>query len=405
MVKHLENGSSLTNKRGKELPSWFKPDPDAEEKGRLLYLEEWAKTRRFQDWTLVLGGVVVCLLASFMIIVGVAAAFSGEFNAVAVFVPFGLFLFLFGYFLMLGFAFEYMPFAIYENGVTLTSVARERGFHRMEKFVPWLEVRSIELRKRKGDYRFPVFDIVIKFRGHKEQRLSGGCVKDPLFLFDLLKSLVPEKLAPSLTNYLETIQEKKTPQIHVTADRYDLSDPLGLVSAPIFLFLGGYILLSTSFDLLVVFLSSICFLFAGLMFQIIVGPKDQGIQRELIRFKASCSPEGIMIPKTFFGKSIKNIRNRIPWNEVSAVRVNVHPWGFFPEAKVELFSGEHFLAPYTIFETAYRLSEFEKNGRDYVNTSPERSSNPLIRWNLLALFGLMLADFLPGLLLLYFSIS
>ena len=149
-----------------KLPDWIKPDPGEGDKGKLLYIEEWAKERKFKKpWeTLVdiltgtIGGIALIGIAIFVGHERVSDGFSVAFPSFITFLFFGLFLIWFEWFCYKDHV-RRMPLCIYENGFSNPWLSRNEASKRQELFIPWFQLDQMCLKEsvKKDSYKLSFY--------------------------------------------------------------------------------------------------------------------------------------------------------------------------------------------------------------------------------------------------------
>ena len=365
------------------LPSWFKPDKSAWKKGKLLYLEEWAKERKFKDRSDVIMGPVLILMGLMVVAIGLAGLTTGDMTVVLLFGGIGTVVSLMG-FGMFKFEVQTMPFAVYESGFTLTTVPLKQGWQRQERFIPWTRLESVSLEET-SMYNVAFRSMKLKYGVDKEQELGYGSLTDPFEVMKLFKMYVPEKMNKAFTVYVGDENERKiiNDPFHGKSSKSDWVIPLGVV------FFMSFITGSLLSDVVsgeknqwsLLFILPVFLVPAAIFTYMSIGMLDRRTQRDLIEKKATFTSGGITIPKTFFGKHIKHIRGTIPWKETKAVRMKLEPTFYYHEAEFETIASEKYRIPYKIYEKMGEKSDFHKEEWAYLNTTPSSSSAPLERWN------------------------
>ena len=378
------------------LPPWFKANNSSGERGKLLYLEEWGKKRKFEDWTTIIMGPIFIIIGIAMAALPIISLYFGWLSGSVDDIIMG-FLFMEGVGFAILFIFFndvktkvcFMPFAIYENGFTLTTVPWKQGWRRRETFVPWTRLESATLEE------LPMYTVVfrimkLKYDANKELKLENvgrgrKNLTDPFEVMKLFKSYVPEKMNKAFDVFLGDENERQILRDPLLDEKPDSEWLIGLgflvfISFGIGTLLEKVVSGEKSPAFLIIILS-IFFPIAAFLFYLFVVFSDRATQRSIIKEKAAFTTTGITIPKTFYGRHIKNIRSIIPWNEIRAVRMKLNSTIYYHEAEFETVSGEKYRIPYKIYEKLEERLDFKKEEWDYFNTAPASSSTPLESWN------------------------
>jgi len=383
--------SPCVEREALELPRWIKPDLSRGMRGALLYLEEWGGKRRFEDRGNVFTGIALIPLGITVMFMGIAI---GNPSAVIMLGVLGFVVAFMGTALFLQ-TVKTMPLALYEKGFTLVKVPWLEGWRRQEYFVPWERLEGVELEESAlSGISFRHMKMI--YDAGKEQVLDYNNVKDPFEVMKILWMLVPGKMNAAFKVYLGEEDERR-----MIGDPFPgrVSDPEWAMTLLLVVFMsfmmgpivgdflsGGKLL--RALPIFLIFLPVATF-----FFHMSVKMLDRRAQRNLIRKKAAFTPGGISVPRTFYGRTIKHIRDPVPWNEIKAVRMKLQPTFYFHEAEFETSAGERYRIPYDIYGRMGRLPSFRKKGWDYFNTAPAASSLPVERWNHagLAVFVMLLA--------------
>jgi len=378
------------------LSSWFKADNSSGDRGKLLYLEEWGKKRKFEDWTTIIMGPIFIIIGITMAALPIISLYfgwlSGSVDDIIM-----VFLFMEGVGFAILFIFFndvktkvcFMPFAIYENGFTLTTVPWRQGWRRQETFIPWTRLESAVLEELPM-YNFVFRIMKLKYDGDKELKLENvgsgrKNLTDPFEVMKLFKRFVPGKMNKAFDVFLGDENERQIIRDPLPNEKPD-RDWLIVLGFLVFISFGIGTLLekvvsgekSPAFLIIIL---SLFFPIAAVLFYLFVLLSDRGTQRSFIKEKASFTTTGITIPKTFYGRHIKNIRSIIPWNEIRAVRMKLNSTIYYHEAEFETVGGEKYKIPYKIYEKLEERSDFRKKEWDYLNTAPTSTSAPLESWN------------------------
>jgi len=366
------------------LPPWFKPDKSAWRKGKLLYLEEWGKKRKFGDRSHVIMGPVLIFMGLMVVAIGLDVALTtGDMTALIFFGGIGTVVSLMG-FGMFKLEVQTMPFAVYENGFTLVDVPLKQGWHREESFVPWTRLESVALEET-SMYNVAFRSMKLKYDVDKELELGYGSLTDPFEVMKLFKRYVLEKMNKAFTVYVGDENERKIigDPFHGKSSKSDWLIPLGLIVFMSFITGSSFADVVSGEKSLVflVFILPVFLIPAAIFFYMSTGMLDRRAQRDLIEKQATFNPEGISISKTFYGKHIKHIRGTIPWKEIKAVRMKLNSVFYYHEAGFETVAGEKYRIPYKIYEKMEQNPDFQKEEWDYVNITPAPTSAPLESWN------------------------
>lgn len=388
-------------------------DYHPEGKGKLVYEEEWAKTRKFKDRSHLVFGPLVMGMGVVLVLMGIGLAILGGSNN-----PAGALLFLTGigaFVILLGFSLfrsevKTMPFRVYENGFTLPSVPMNQGIKRIETFIDWSRLDSASLDSY-SMYTAALRQIKFIYDNDEELKLSVYYLTDPFVVMKALKRFVPEKMASNFNVYVGSEEERNiiTKPMPLKASKYKWGMPL--LMGIFMLVMSGSVAPSLVFDLSTIlpFIMLMCIFgpVAALMFYLSFDLEKHS-QKDLIHYEASATQAGIEFPKTLLGRVIRNIRTTIPYDEIKMVRMKLEPLFYSHEAEFETTGGERFWVPFKIYQKVSTFSEFELKGYDYVNKSTGSSRGPIITTNkprTALLIGLLSCTFFTGFLFSGFPID
>jgi len=346
-------------------------------KGRLFFIEEWAKKKKYKDAANVFMGIVVVIMGLIVIAMALWMMTEGEeSSATGV-----LFLFTIGFVVAgLGFAIfaggvKRAPFKIYENGFTLPNVDLKKGLWREEVFIPWsrLQKATIDTVSLHG-----VGLRRIKLVYDDNKSISLDDIEDPFRVIKLLKRLVPEKLDSTFKVYVGSKKERA-----VVVSPVPLKPSLHRVYMPYFMGVFMLVVLGAVLEpkmlhslvgiiLLTVLLSVALFMF----YMAYSSVKDELM--DLIRYRARATERGIEIPTTFVIGHLRRVRRYVPYDEVKAVRMKLHPFFLSHEAEFETVAGERYLVPFSVYEKVSKMKNFRRKGYDYFNTTPAKSRGAIV---------------------------
>jgi len=351
-------------------------------RGRLLYVEEWAKKRRYKDpVTLLMSVTVICIgiLLILLILLGIYGLLFAVVGAMVTAMGYSLF----------RQNVTRMPFKIYEKGFTLPVVDFKKGLKREEAFVHWERLERVTLESTTY-YGFGLKRI--KFIYNVDKSFILDELEDPFRVMKVLKKLVPYKMDSCFNIY-----------VGPEGERGVVKSPVPLKPSPhkmlISYFMGIYMVVMIGFGFgrevleggfipifILVLFSSIAFLMFWLSYV-----TEKRVFKDMIRYRAKPRGDEVEVPSSAVSRFLRRVRRVIPYSEIKAVRLRLEPTFLSHEAEIETVGGERLRMPYTVYEKASHLEEFKRKGFDYVNTSPEKSRGAigeLVQWRL-ALFLLL----------------
>ncbi|MCD6383242.1 MAG: hypothetical protein J7L88_02120 [Thermoplasmata archaeon] len=357
-------------------------------KGRLLFIEEWAKKKKYKDGSKVFMGLVVMVMGVILIAMalwilateGVSSASSLSFLIIIGFVVIGM-----------GFALfssevKRVPFKIYENGFTLPNVDLRKGMRREGVFIPWSRLHKATL-ETVSLYGVGLKKIKLVYDGNESIVLDD--IEDPFRVIKLLKRLVPEKLDSTFKVYVGSKKERA-----VVMSPVPLKPSLHRVYMPYFMGIFMLVMIGSVLDVKMMFSVIgviIIAVFSGTAFIMLymAYTLEESEFRDLIRYRASATKRGIEIPTTFVSRHLKRVREYIPYDEVKVVRMKLHPLFLSHEAEFETMAGERYLVPFSVYMKVSKMKNFRLRGYDYVNTSLGKSRGPVVTstpWRTLLFF-------------------
>ncbi|MCK4614082.1 MAG: hypothetical protein KAU14_04695 [Thermoplasmata archaeon] len=361
------------------LPKWFKPDPTAGDKGRLLYLEEWGKGRRFRNQVIFIGSGLLFFTGIFFLALPITEPFSLEDILFSILVS--------AIFFSIGFIFLWMdvtimPFSIYENGFTTTNVSWSQGKKRIEQFIPWSQVSRIELETEHRDaitsYR------VIIHHAKETQYIPLSDDIDMFQLITLLMRVVQEKMDPKFRKLvgpeLELLlgsEPDQTNDIDIIVNVWIIMVVIFMVSVSS-MFIWDMI--NDKFDIAVIVILTII-IPAGMWFLFaVIHIDDRTKQLQLIRTKSRFTQNGIFYPVTRMGRWLKDVRNFISWDEVISTTLKLNYALLIHEVELELSNGEIIRVPSIIYRELGKLDRFKKENHTLYNRSTVKNAQPLSKW-------------------------
>ena len=385
------------------LPKWINEDPEAGAKGKLLYLEEWAKKSKFIKPSDVVISIVMIALGVFFWIAGLSLILMDPTldNIIG-----SLLIIIFSSPFVLGGKFAYTeqirhrPFCIYENGYTETFVSKEMALLQQERFIPWAEIVRVELETESIATGIIEHNFRIVRKSDDFAILNNYILSDPLVVHRLMKSFIPQKMDEELSSlFLEGPPFRKDNSDKIFFSIFEAFIIHFVLFFPIYInaLTSSHIhnLIYDPFDFKIFILVVFSQLTALSFWYLVVGHSDLEQQIGLIKYRSKFSETGITIPRTVIGRCTKNVRSLIPWQNISAVRLKLDPQYYSHEAEMELSSSERFRIPISIYEQMGSVQEYEKRGTDYFRKDPAVPSEPIIQWNKLKLFLFSIPFWLP----------
>jgi parallel beta-helix repeat protein len=276
-----------------------------------------------------------------------------------------------------------MPFKLFSNGFTLTSVPFNQGFRRHESFVSLDRLKKASIESQ-SFYGVAVRKIKLVYDENRELNLDSKNFDDPFLVMKTLKKYVSEKMDGSFDMYLGDKKVKKIVKSPIPLKPRPYKGICTIFLTVFIFIMAGAVLpmvIFENFDIVGIFVVGIFLPSIGIfLFWIGLSLQDH-TQKELIKYNTKASESGIIIPTYFWGRLIKKTRKIIPYTDVRIVRMKVEPLFFAHEAELETVKGEKFRVPYDVYKVVSNRSEFVLKNFDYVNKDPGIAGLPLIQWN------------------------
>ena len=378
------NETEATDEPELKLPDWIRPDPGAGDKGKLLYIEEWATKRKNKDAILKFFwiGPLICGLLIFSI--GLLIFLTGNIAGIGLFVI-GIVVIAIsiGTFAMGA----RLPFCIYENGFSTPFPSLESRIHHTESFISWREVSLISLRAD-----FSSAGALLFHTGKKHPvELNFLTLSDPYQVMLVMNKVVPEKLSERFNEFIIREPGQLIKQDHLTNWPVDMR-------WIVFLFLGIFMILiaigifgqvlseggmesKNIFPFIVLFLLSLAFFYISIM------PLDYYSQRELIQRRATIFQQGIQFKVTIFGTLLKRIQPIITWDCIRSVEIKLNPSYYNHQAMIVTFSGERFLIPFEIYRSLQKNESFKLADGKFFNITGQPDFQIIDTWQKKYSFG------------------
>jgi len=410
-----------------KLPDWINSNHTEEEKGKLLYIEDWAQKRSFKFDHSTRPSLFFILLGIGIILLGNELE-SGA--AVGVFMLIGL-LFIFFALTPLISILTIMPLAIYEKGLSMVWVPLSLGIRRKEVFVPWDRIDRVELGHHgfgssiTRDLKIIILDST-KEAPIRKQVLDYRVLSHPFTAMKLMIRYIPEKMESMCYTYfrgeegwdvVEELNSKGKNDVETMRGKRNLRFMIAILFLNVVLCI--IFLPYTSpvrsadipnhlFSLILLIL--LTFSFSALLSGIRI---DRKIQEKLIAYRSEFTPEGIHFPFTQLHSLIHAEDTTIPWEEIRSVRTELDPHDYHHVAELETIRESRFTVPFTVYSEMEYNPDFIERDYEYHNEYFTRdhtinqssypgkvsASNlqPKERWNIpgiLAFSGILVSPFL-----------
>ena len=359
-----------------KLPDWIRPDPGAGDKGKLLYIEEWATKNYFEEqWGLLLLVVTAVMLLIFVTSLWIpngTTSTEDDRMGSTVMVAFG--------FSIIG-PFEYlwicrMPFSLYQHGISKPRVRISNGLHRRESFVPWERIKLIrhEMKQEEGKM-FLRSRLTVELTDDSSFKVNFDHISDPLFVLTHFHKTIPDKLHEDLASFVQPGSEDSQPC--AISSFFSGNSEFGLI----LLILITSILFAT-FSVT----GGVCMspLFLAVIFLVLhsdMNNNDFRIQRELIRHRARLTRNGIAFPRTYFRKLFYTVREPLPLNTIISIKKVMHPVSYYREAEVETTCNERIRIPLGLFERLRKDERFIDHGDHLLPKIPPMDSKVFEKWD------------------------
>jgi len=354
------------------LPKWIRPYPDAKRRGKLLYIDEWARKRKYQNvgeyWT----GVVQLIsgFAIFLVSIFTLDPYNFAIGSMALII-----------FMLFGFTEDYriqttmMPFTIYEHGMTLNLVPIEAGWKRQEIFVPWEEIESVDLFQSNSKRSIRIFT-----QRDENEPLIILPTSDPLRIMELLDEHIPAIVDGLFDPYIGPIDEGSW-----------IPDPLPdrfrnymwlkwYITVNLFLLFAGiwfFACITAADPIPFCPVALISFVPCAMILYLAVFPYDDEAQTLLMRKRAFPSDDGLHLPRTPFSAWIKGFRKLIPWSEIYKVTYALDPEYLFHDCEVVTCRGDRLRVPFSVYTWVGTHPDFGKEHGMYLNAHHFGLATPL----------------------------
>ena len=319
--------------------------------------------------------------------IGLGSLLGGDSNGgftFAFLVGMGIVLILMG-FVMFRQEVTMMPLKIYENGFTLINVPLNQGWRREDQFLTWERLNKVKLESSEM-YNIMFRKITMSYDQDQSQELNYNNLDDPFKVMKALKKYVPEKMDEGFKVYVGDENERKviSRPIPQTVESFRWIMPL-LIALFMFFMIGVFLgmtgfsfkLVAILFQLvLLAVFSPIVILMLYMTFML-----ETRTQKNIINTNAKTTAYGIEFEKTALGKLIRNVRTKIPYNEIKIVRMKVDPFFYSHQAEFETVGGERFLIPFGVYQKISKRKDFKLVDFDYKNKHPGLSKGPVITTN------------------------
>ena len=345
MVNARTTPSKQRNSKNIKLPRWIKEDPEAGDKGTLLYIEEWAKTHQYSvnfDESYILTHMVSLLFSCIALL-----STSSTFERISIIIFFS-FLWVIDY-LVLG---RDMPFCIYENGLTDPKTPFKNVFKRRERFIPWNDIHTIgfpspsEIKSIKGP---PRVNLVNGQTIYLHYKISN----DPLQLLRQIHSVAPTMIEEMTIPYLD---DNETFDI-LLPERSDYTSEchrsiyvqvnMTLFAIPIIL---GMFFTSPNDDIVENIILSFIFsvVIVGSLIMYVQGSINE--QFTNIKYLSKAEEDGLHLSSGTHTFTFKEYPDILPWKSIKKVEMILDPKRFFHVTRITLGSGEEIIVPIKIYE-------------------------------------------------------
>jgi len=352
MDNAIENETEIpkhTDEPELKLPNWIKPDPEAGEKGKLLYIEEWAMKRKFfEPHNFIMGLTIFAIGIAIPVVWGINDGIFSlkRFCGSSVF---ALFPVLIGVWMTID-LYKRFPLCIYQHGFSLTEIPATIAIVRKEVFVPWKQLDRIELIQVVNDERMTVTKFV--YGGEKELWVPTDEEFDTMELFKVLSRVIPKKVDSKIAKLIDFNDQLQIPE-HV-------EKPIGLFGElPILLLQLSFVFVTlmmlhsyfSSGETTIFLLFSIVFFsFPYIMMYAFVNDPSFHDLNVLIKCDAQLQEDRIQFGRTIQSKILNTVYNHIPLDEIHTVRLKLRNLLYDHIGQIETSSGEKFLVPIELYK-------------------------------------------------------
>ena len=358
-----------------KLPDWIKPDPAAGDKGKLLYIEEWAtKGKKFRKLDDLVMGAIVMLMGIIVVGIGIATL---TLVGIIMLSGMGFIVVLLGY-QMYGMSVRSMPFTVYERGITHCKVSFRHGQKRQEEFIPWNRIRRVDLTDS-----FVVKSMTLTFHKGKAMPLTYSNLSDPLEVMILFQSYIPEKIGESFSRYIGTGDERNFVSYPFPNRQADQRWVMPLMFSLMFTLAVGFFIgrvLAGRMQAIAIPLVASIFMPMSLFFiWLTVVKLDVRSQDQQIAYHAQAISGGVFFPRTIIGSFTRDFIDPIPWSRIRAVRLKLDPVFYSHQGEIQLTSGKTYRVPYKVYRSMVSREGFRSTRTGYLNTDPAPLADPVIR--------------------------
>lgn len=345
------------------LPSWVNSEESYARKGKLLYIEKWGLKGRFKDWGLVALSIILAAISiivpSYIFILILTGVESNDLFFLIIFVVLGWMS------IRLFEEASWMPFCVYENGITKVVVGLTKGLTRTEIFVPWNIIQNFEL----GSYNYkgnPRDTLQVHLVEDSKFSLSHIQLSDPYSVFKLIDEYAPGKLSYKLERFI--VDETNSNIVVKNTEKQNVGIFLKVFSSIICL-----MLLSLMWTLLNNDQIWGVVLFFGILLvlvYIIVFPIDKLHQEELYRNKAIISQNGISYPRTLIERFFLKNKGIITFLEVDSIQLTLNSVVYSHITEIITSSGQRVRVPLEVFCRATTIPGFHRQGDRFIKNRP-----------------------------------
>ena len=282
-----------------------------------------------------------------------------------------------------------MPFCIYEYGFSRTRVSLDQGKRREETFIPWNRVDRISLDKNDEDEN-TTYHIKIEFDADKTYWIPQLKELDYFKILTILKTIVPNKCSKEMDEIVgDSLVLKPNP---IWKPDLFLGPAYGILLGAVWLNL----MISQTFETSQWELLFLPFVINAVLMSIVFSTVDKD-EKRLIEICATCDEQGIILPKTLFARLSKTMREMVPWNEISIIRLKIDYRYFAHHGEIVTWSGEKFRVQLFSYKKLDEIDYFHKCGWDFINKNPTGTCSPIMIWSypkLAAFYILLLSPLL-----------
>jgi len=377
MISESDNRDAADN----DIPERYLAD-----KGGLLYEPQWAANRKMQGPSQFLIGLSAVILS---FIVDAFTFFSSSIDLLSQMIAIltSILLFLIGSFLIL-LCLRTMPFRMYENGFTQTSVSPRSRILGLENIITYDSVILIQVKESVTNERLNRWiDVIFLIQGREVKlRLDNLKIDDPYKVIRIFNRMVPSVLDPGIHKYI-TLEESGNAKDEDTV-LIPERDLMKIMLTNLFLFLSPVVLLTIEtvkidvepdvidlifYIFLIVIITAVCV--TSMYIARLISLDDLK--------RSKYSNDSIFINLHWLNRIFIDYRKRIDINEIKSIELGLDDFSFSPICMIHLLNGESLISSKSIYHNLKRLPLFKaSNGTLSPRNDPSIKGPKLFRYRI-----------------------